>query len=249
MQIAVVGPAFLAYFLVRGITEGDVTSAVAHAHSLADFERGLGIYVEPRLNALIATSDALRTTANMVYMWAHWPLIFVVAIWLVWRHPATFRRCERAFSVSGAIGLTIFFLWPTAPPRLVGSDFVDTVTIYSQSYRLLQPPQLTNQYAAFPSLHVGWNLLIGLAIVAAASGKWARLFGALSPLAMALAAIATANHYVIDVLAGSLLAMAALAIVALAEDHFDRALPRDAGDDARAAGGSGRWRALARLAY
>lgn len=213
LQVAAIAPAWLAYFIVRGLTEGDVSSAVARARSLADLERTFGIHVEPWLNEVTSSSEALTATANMVYIWGHWPLIFIVAIWLLWRHPVSFRRYKRAFLVSGAIGLLFFALLPTAPPRLAGSEFIDTVTAHSQSYRVFQPPMLTNQYAAFPSLHVGWNLLIGIALVRNASALPGRLLGVLSPLAMALAAVATANHYVIDVVAGSILAMFGLALV------------------------------------
>jgi membrane-associated phospholipid phosphatase len=79
---------------------------------------------------------------------------------------------------------------------------VDTVTERSEAYRVLQPPAFVNQYAAMPSLHVGWDLLVGMALFTAAGCVVVRVIGALMPLLMAFAVVATANHYVVDVVAG-----------------------------------------------
>jgi membrane-associated phospholipid phosphatase len=86
---------------------------------------------------------------------------------------------------------------------------VDTVTRTSESYRVLQPPLFTNQYAALPSLHSGWDLLVGMSIVAAASSVWLRAIGFILPMLMALAVVFTANHYILDVVAGISLVLVA----------------------------------------
>ncbi len=72
--------------------------------------------------------------------------------------------------ISGAVGMVIFATCPVAPPRMVDAGLVDTVTEHSSAYRLLEPPALVNQYAAMPSLPAGWDLLVGIAIVSAATG-------------------------------------------------------------------------------
>lgn len=211
-QAAVVTVAWLAYFLVRGFTEGDVAAALQRAEAIADLERRLGIHIEPALNEFLARSDVLVTAGNLVYIWGHWPLILVVALWLFGRHPHEFHLYKRAFLISGAIGLAFFFTLPTAPPRLAHEGLLDSVSEYSQSYRVLQPALLTNQYAAFPSLHVGWNLLIGIALFRNAGARSGRLLGLVSPVAMAFAAVATANHYIVDIVAGAGVALAGLAL-------------------------------------
>jgi membrane-associated phospholipid phosphatase len=115
--------------------------------------------------------------------------------------------------LSGAVGMVVFALWPVAPPRLADLGLVDTVTEYSRSYRVLQPPAFTNQYAAMPSLHVGWDLLIGLAIIVAASRLWVRVVGGLLPVLMGWAVVATANHFVLDAVVGVLLVLVSLWLV------------------------------------
>jgi glycerophosphoryl diester phosphodiesterase len=98
-----------------------------------------------------------------------------------------------------------------APPRLMPEiDVVDTVTEQSSSYRVFQPPALTNPYAAMPSLHFGWNLLMGIAIVREARSRPFRLFGYVMPVMMFLGIVLTANHYLIDGIAGGLLVLASL---------------------------------------
>jgi membrane-associated phospholipid phosphatase len=86
---------------------------------------------------------------------------------------------------------------------------VDTITEDSQAYRVLQPPAFVNQYAAMPSLHSGWNLLVGMAIVAASTSVLLRVFGYVMPVLMGLSVVVTANHYILDVVAGVTLVLLA----------------------------------------
>jgi len=89
---------------------------------------------------------------------------------------------------------------------------IDTIAERSSMYRVLQPPQLTNQYAAVPSLHVGWNLLIGIALFRGSSRFAVRLLGIASPGIMFVAVLVTANHYLVDTVAGASVALIGLAL-------------------------------------
>jgi membrane-associated phospholipid phosphatase len=93
------------------------------------------------------------------------------------------------------------------------------VTERSQAYRVLQPPAFVNQYAAMPSLHVGWDLLVGLTIVSVASATWLRMAGRLMPVLMAVATVATANHYLLDAVAGVAFALTGLWVALVIERH------------------------------
>jgi len=209
----------LAYFGVRGATEGGYAAAQANARLLVDLERDIGLYVEPALQRTVLDHEWLVTLMNWVYIWGHWPVIAAVLTWLAVRHPARFRLTRNAMFVSGAIGVVLFVLFPVAPPRLAGLGFVDTIVEQSSSYRVLQPPAFVNQYAAMPSLHVGWDLIIGLAIVAAASRRIVRLAGAVLPVLMVGAVVLTANHYVVDAIAGAVIALVGLGTAAWWERH------------------------------
>ena len=212
-EVGVIGLGALMYFLVRGLMETQVNLALSHAESLIDIERRLGIFHEPGIQAFVMRWDWLVTLANRVYIFGHWPVIIATLVWLLWKHRDAFALYRSALLISGAIGLVFFVTLPMAPPRfLADQGFIDTVTQGSNAYRVLQPPAFTNQFAAMPSLHVGWNLLIGIAIFRHSSWRIAKVFGVVMPLAMYLATIATANHYFLDGVAGSLMALTGLAI-------------------------------------
>jgi hypothetical protein len=212
-ELLVVVLGVLIYFGVRGRTEGNVDRAVQHARWVIDFERSLGINVEAHVQAWGRGSDAFVSVVNWIYIWGHWPVIAVTLLWLVVRHPARYVVTRNAMLLSGAFGMVVFALFPLAPPRLMDLGLLDTVTEYSSSYRVLQPPGFVNQYAAMPSLHMGWDLLIGMAIVGSAGSLLMRAFGALLPVLMAWAVIATANHYVVDLVAGVVLVLVCHAVV------------------------------------
>jgi hypothetical protein len=190
------------YFRVRGLTESSVGLARDHALDIVRAESAVGLDVEAGLQSLIAPSTAVRTIANWVYVWGHWPVIIATMLWLVWHHKEVFMRLRDAMMVSGALGMLTFVIYPVAPPRLANLGMIDTVSEQSHAYRVLQPPAFVNQYAAMPSLHVGWDLLVGMAIFAAASSMAVKMIGVAMPVLMALAVVATANHYVFDVVAG-----------------------------------------------
>lgn len=214
-ELSLILPAYLAYHLVRGLVNGRIDQAFENAHTLIRAERALGIFWEVGLQNLVVGHQSLVSLANSVYIYGHMPLIAGLAVWLFVYRPEAFARYRNAFLLSGAIGLVFFILLPTAPPRLVdGSGFVDTITLHSNAYRLLQPPAFVNQYAAMPSLHFGWNLLLGLAVFQTTRAWYSRAFGLLLPFAMLASVILTGNHYILDVAVGGAIALASLWIAA-----------------------------------
>jgi PAP2 superfamily len=201
-QAGMIALGLVAYFGIRGLTQGSPRVAVLHAHHIVDFERSIGIYVEPTVQSWIAPHEVPAMLANWMYVWGHWPVILATMIWLAWQHREVFLRLRDGMLISGALGMVVFLTYPVAPPRLAGLGLVDTVTDHSRTYYVLQSPLFVNQYAAVPSLHVGWNLLVGIAIVTAATSVSLRAVGFAMPVLMAVAVVATANHYLVDVVAG-----------------------------------------------
>lgn len=206
-QAVLVVAAAFTYFGIRGLTEGSGDLAVQHAHLIVSWEQDLGIYVEKTLAEPFASSPVLATLANWVYIWGHWPVIAATMLWTAIWHRPVFLRLRDAMLVSGALGIVVFVTFPVAPPRLAGLGFVDTISERSLSYRVLQPPAFVHQYAAMPSLHAGWDLLVGIAIVTAATSVALRACGVAMPILMALAVVVTANHFILDVVAGVVLAL------------------------------------------
>lgn len=227
-QFALVAGAALLYFLVRGLTQGEAEEARRHGFDVLGFEARLGLDVEARWQALVLRRPILVTFANWVYMWGHWPVVGVTLLVLYLRRRGAYLHLRNAMFVSGAIGLVIFASYPVAPPRLLSDGaFVDTVTRWSRSYRVLQPPALVNRYAAMPSLHVGWNLLVGVALWTSFRSRAVRCFAVVGPSLMCIAVVVTANHYVLDAIVGAALALFGLVVAVRGSRLLGHEAPHD----------------------
>ncbi len=226
MEVLIIVPAYALYQLVRGLVDSTFTGAEAfrRAQTLIHFESSLGIFWEAELQALILTKDALVTMFNLVYVWGHLPFIILVAIALyLWRRDR-YPLYRNAFLISGAIGLIAFAFLPLAPPRFMPAwGFVDTV-VSEGSYYIWQNPAFVNQYAAMPSLHFGWDLLLACVIIREAPNPL-RWVGVITPFLTLMAIVVTANHYFLDAAAGGVVALAGLAIALVIRRAVSRQSP------------------------
>jgi hypothetical protein len=209
-QIVLIVLAALVYFGVRGFTEDRIDRAYANADALFRVEETLGIAWERGSQQLILDHSWLVTATNWVYVYGHWPVIAACGIALYLYRREQYVLLRNAMFISGLIGFAFFAGFPVAPPRFADVGVVDTVTQYSEGYRALQPPALTNKYAAFPSLHMGWNLLVGIVLFQATTHLAVRVFAVAMPVAMAFAVVATANHFVLDVVGGTIVVLVGL---------------------------------------
>jgi hypothetical protein len=204
-ELLLVSGGLLAYFLSRGQIEDRHRVAQRNAAALIRLEQRWGLFWEPGLNAWTARSRAWIRVWNAVYFWAHAPLIAVGAVWLYRRDRATYRLTRNAFLGSALIGLTTYRLYPVAPPRLAeGYRFVDTMQEHSRvSYQAQSMGPFVNPYAAVPSLHFGWSFLMSVALVLARPrSALAWLVALAQPVLMFVSIVATANHWVLDAVAG-----------------------------------------------
>ncbi len=227
-EALVVAVAMLVYFGIRNRTQGSAGAAYANADRVIDLEKALGIHWEAAVQSVTLSSSSLVTLANWMYIFGHWPVILATGIALYLCRRRHYYLLRNAMFASGMIGFLLFALFPVAPPRLADPALVDTVTQRSHAYRALQPPGLTNEYAAFPSLHAGWNLLVGIVVVLAVASLVIRVVAVAMPLAMALAVVVTANHYVVDVAGGVVVVLTGLAIAIFIQRRQDAStLPAD----------------------
>lgn len=212
-EASLVYGAYLFYYLVRGLVKDQVTVARENARQLVRFEQSVGLWHELDLQRWALSHRSVIDFVNWVYVWLHWPVIVIVLVWLFINHPGWYQTYRNAFLISGAIALIIFALYPVAPPRFMHTlGIIDTVEQHSYSQHVLLPSGLANKYAAMPSLHVGWNLLASIALVAHARSLWARAIGVALPFAMFSAVVLTGNHFIIDGIAGDLIVLTGLAI-------------------------------------
>jgi membrane-associated phospholipid phosphatase len=194
---------------------GSADVALTNAERLVRLEERLSLEWEAATQSLVISHDLLVTVVNWVYIWGHWPVILAAASILFVLRRDRYYLLRNAMFVSGLIGFAFFALFPVAPPRMLDLGLVDTVTEQSNAYRALQPPGLTNQYAAFPSLHAGWNVLVGIVLVLAFTSWVVRAVAVTLPCLMVFAVVATANHFVVDVIGGIALVALGFAVAIL----------------------------------
>ena len=225
-EILLVTASALLYFLIRGNVVDRAVEAFVRGIAVVHLERTLGIFWELSLQSVVLKSMLLTKLFNYVYFWLHLPLILGFGLWLYLRHRDRYVVIRNAFLVSGGIGLLIYNLFPVAPPRLMPSfGFVDTMAIFSQvNYQAQSLRPFVNPFAAIPSLHFGWALLMSIGILMATRNRPLRIFAIVVPFAQFFAIIVTGNHFILDALVGGAVAMAGLGI-SLGMLHMGLVLP------------------------
>jgi len=213
-ELSLVGIAFLLYFLVRGSVVDRTGEAFHRAIRIIDLEQKWGFFWELELQALILGSQALVQVLNTIYFWLDFPLIVVVGLWLYFWHRHQYTITRDAILSSGAIALVIYHLFPVAPPRLLPAfGFVDTLAVFSNlSYQAQSTQPFVNPYAAVPSLHVGWAVLLMLGIMGATRSKPIWFLAALVPVSQTAASVLTGNHFIFDAIIGLVVALMGLVI-------------------------------------
>ncbi|GAA1780187.1 phosphatase PAP2 family protein [Nocardioides hankookensis] len=211
VELAQILGAFLVYNLGRMLATQELGRADAHAHDVVDVERWLRLPAEATLQTWALSHDWLVEVANRYYVSVHFPLTIAVLVWLYrYRRPA-YHWAKRALLGATAVALVFTVLLPVTPPRLLTSlGMVDTG--HAGGISIYQAPVLgsmSNEYAAMPSLHVGWALLIAVVLIAACRTRW-RWLWLLHPVATVFVVVSTANHYWLDGIAGAVLVLGAL---------------------------------------
>lgn len=205
-EIVTVGSAALVYFGGRLVVEGDTPTAVANAERIIRFERWLGIDIERAAQSIVVDDPVLRHLGNLSYVWLHWPLLIAISIVLFRRDHRVYLRLRRALLASGAVGLALFWLVPTAPPRFM-PGFEGTVSDAARRHYLSYPLSWANRYASFPSFHVGWTLIACLALASTLPTVRRRVVALLPAVLVGLSVVSTGNHYVVDAVVGAVIAL------------------------------------------
>jgi hypothetical protein len=213
-EIALVAVAFLLYFLVRGSVVDRYDEALRNANDVIDLERRMGIFWEPRLQEAVLGRKLLVDLFNFVYFWLDFPLIVAVGLWMYFARRHEYTIARDAILLSGAISLVIYNLYPVMPPRLLPSgEFVGTIEKYNQlSYQAASLSAFVNPYAAIPSLHFGWAVVLGGALFMTVRNPLVRAFALLLPWAQLAAIVFTANHYILDAFVGLVVCLVGLTL-------------------------------------
>ncbi|MEV0980699.1 phosphatase PAP2 family protein [Streptomyces sp. NPDC049915] len=231
------------YSAGRLLARGDVSDAVDHGLALLRVEKFLHLNAEHPLNRLFTGNPWLGVPADFWYASLHYLVTPALLVWMFRAHAAHYRAARTWLLTSTFLGLIGFTLMPTCPPRLLaaGYGFVDTMAHYS-SYGWwggeASAPRgmggMTNQYAAMPSLHVGWALWCGVMLWRYGRGPAARVLAVVYPVGTTLVVMGTANHYLLDAVAGVVVMAVGLLLAPAVMRFADRLRARFAGGSSRA---------------
>ncbi|MDQ0961577.1 hypothetical protein QFZ66_005455 [Streptomyces sp. B4I13] len=223
---------YLCYSAGRLLARGDVSTAVDHGLAILRVEKVFYLNAEHPLNRLFTAHAWIGVPADFWYASLHYLVTPAILVWLFRSRTVHYRAARTWLMASTFIGLIGFTLMPTCPPRLLsaGHGFVDTMAQYS-SYGWwggeASAPRgmggMTNQYAAMPSLHVGWALWCGVMLWRHGGTRLAKTAGVVYPLVTTLVVMGTANHYFLDAAAGAAVMGVGLLLAPWAMRAADRA--------------------------
>src|SRR5918996_4377073 len=209
-ELGIVIALYAAYEVLRGLGDGTLAVARDHAADIVALERSFNVFVEHAVQQWAAGIPALPTFLGLFYITSHLGLTSAAVVWLHRRRPEHFPVVRNTLVFATALSLLGYVLYPAAPPRLSGLGFVDTVSAHTQvnlSSDLLG--SLYNPFAAVPSMHFGYALIVGFALAAYARRPVIRVIGALYPPFMLFDIVATGNHFLFDAAMGGLVVLVA----------------------------------------
>lgn len=204
----------VAYELVRGIADGQRADAIVHGRQVIEFEQSTHSLFEPSLQALFLPAHWLIDLANQIYLNSQFSITLGFLVWLYLFRNESYYFVRNMFVVSMGLALVGYTLFPTAPPRMFPEHgFVDTITDFSNvNHDSTLAKIFINPYAAVPSMHCAFALMIGGTGVRVSRHWFTKAFWAAWPLLVAWVVIVTANHYWTDVVLGWTVAVTAALI-------------------------------------
>lgn len=210
-ELALVAALYALYSILRSASPDRYRLAMGHAADIEKAERALGINIESGLNAIFVRHQWLADFASYFYQTTHMIVTAGVLIW-VWRHRRPqYKMMRTALAIVMLGGLATYWLYPLAPPRFALAGAVDTMSAHPVLFWGDNVTGLANLYAAMPSLHVAWAFWCALTVVLLTRSAWRHLAW-LYPLTMMFVVMGTANHYVLDGVAGVVYTTVAVAL-------------------------------------
>lgn len=224
VQVALMQATYMAYRLVRGWIDDPQGAAIAfeNGRNIIGIERSMGLFFEPGLQDLVGPTSLIGDLSSWIYLNAQVTVTLGALVYLYVRHNKSYYFVRNMFIVSWVIALAGYALFPTAPPRFFPEwGFVDSVAEFTGV-----PPDsatanaLFNPYAAVPSMHIAFALMIAVPLRALAAHRVTKWFWTVYPLIVTFVIVVTANHFVLDAVLGALTAgLAYLAALRLARVH------------------------------
>ena len=222
-QLVLFAGAYYVYRLVRGFVDGQAGLAFENARNLVGFERSLGLFFEPGLQAWTRGQEWLLTWANWMYVNSHFVITTTFLIWLYIARNHAFYFVRNMFLVAMSLALVGYMAFPAAPPRFLPEwGFSDSVANFVGENAEQSANVLYNPFAAVPSMHVAFALMIAVPAIYVVRTRAIKALWALYPLFVTFVVMVTANHFWIDAALGVLVAAVSAYV---AHEVFARARP------------------------
>jgi hypothetical protein len=224
-EVALLGLLWVFYTLTRLAVGGNLDSAIANGRDLFALEAHLHLAFEPTLNSLASRLTVLGVVAAYWYSLLHYIVTISVLVWVRRRRPLLYRRSRDILILTTLLGLVGFWLYPVAPPRLLpGGAFTDTLEAFARfgwwGADASAPRGVghwTNEFAAMPSLHVAYAVWAAYVVWIATTNRVARLLAVAYPCATSFVVVVTANHYILDAVAGLLVVVLAAVLLRIVQ--------------------------------
>ena len=215
-ELLLVAGLFLIYKLGRQTANGHTGEAFHNADRVWDLERWAHLPSEGLVQgALLAQHHPGPRWRTAYYAVVHFPATLLFLGWLYLRRPGHYIWARRTLAAVTAAALALHLLFPLAPPRmLAATGLIDTGRLFGPSIYGAKPAadSMENQFAAMPSLHFGWALMVAIGLIVVTRSRW-RWLWLLHPLITLFVVIGTANHYWLDTIVAAALLALALAFI------------------------------------
>ena len=219
VQILLFCGAYWLYRLVRGLTDGQAAAAFDNARELIRLEQGLGLFIEPAVHAWAMGSSWIIDGASWMYVNSHFTITTATLAFIYLRRNPSFYFIRNMFMVAMGIALVLYAAFPTAPPRFMPEwGFQDSVAHFTGlTSEGSSANALYNPFAAVPSMHVAFALMLALPMAHLARRRVVKALWLTYPALVTFVVVATANHWWFDAFTGALTAgVAAVAAVGFA---------------------------------
>src|SRR3954469_5114137 len=223
-QIVLFCGAYWLYRLARGLVYDPTIPAFTHARDIVDLERSTHVFIEQSVQSWAISSGFLDDVASWMYLNSHFVVTTCTLAFIYLFRNEHFYFVRNMFMVAMGLALVGYVLYPAAPPRMLpGLGFVDSVADFTGVSSDASVNALFNPYAAVPSMHVGFALMLAVPMIRMTRRRWAKVLWTLYAPVVAMVVVVTANHWVFDAATGALSAAVAAVV---AQTVFARVRPQ-----------------------
>src|SRR5690349_16024230 len=207
-QIVLFCGAYWLYRLVRGQVWDQSAAAYEHARQIVDLERTLHVFIEPSVQNWAVSTGWIDDVGSWMYLNTHFVVTTCTLAFIYLFRNEHFYFVRNMFMIAMGLALVGYLVYPTAPPRMLGDlGFTDSVSDFTGVSQ--QANALYNPYAAVPSMHVGFALMLSLPMLRMVKRTYAKVLWAVYAPIVTCVVVVTANHWVFDAATGALVAAVA----------------------------------------